>query len=48
MQNYLVFREEALTDKQIGHREEHNERTSKRYNNGNIDISQSSSYTIVK
>lgn len=41
MQNYLVFREEALTDKQIGHREEHNERTSKRYNNGNIDISQS-------
>lgn len=39
MQNYLVFREEALTEKQIGHREEHNERTSKRYNNANIDIS---------
>lgn len=41
MDNYLVFREEPLTEKQIGHREEHNERRAVRYNNTNIDTARS-------
>lgn len=38
MNNYLVFREEPLSDIQIQHRNKHNERRADNYNNGNIDI----------
>lgn len=36
--NYLVFREEPLSEAQIPHREEHNERTAQVYANGNINL----------
>lgn len=36
MNNYLVFREEGISSKEIGHRYKHNERTASRYNNTNI------------
>lgn len=46
--NYLVFREEPLTDSQIPHRNEHNERMANTYANSNINLSLSGSNIYLK
>lgn len=46
--NYLVFREEPLTDSQIPHRYEHNERMAETYANSNINLALSGDNIYLK
>lgn len=48
MNHYLVFREEGLSDLQVNHRYEHNERTAEYYNNQNIDLALSGDNYYLK
>ena len=48
MINSLVFREEPLTDVQVKHRYEHNERTAKVYANENINLALSGNNIHLK
>ena len=46
--NSLVFREEPITDAQVQHRYEHNERTAKVYANVNIKLALSGNNIHLK